>query len=321
MEFVMRTSKPCAGNKYYIRRKTGGYSNAIQGYPRDSECDVLSNCVGYAYGRFNEIGGYGYCKYLAPVNAENFMQYKGSCETGQMPRPGACMVWQKGTTLSGSDGAGHVAIVEKVISDTEVYTSESGYGSKAFWNQIRKKGFDGKWGAGSEYTFLGFIYNPAVKADIEQSASIPSSSKVIEAGDTVTIADNAVYYGGEGKVPIWVRSKSWIVSSVNGDRAVIDKSEDNKNMICSPIHTKYLTLVKKAGASEKDSVFTPYTVKVIVSALNIRKEAGICYSVTGCICDNGIYTIVEEKTGEGASKWGKLKSGVGWISLDYTVKC
>ena len=57
MSFVMRTTKPGKGNKYYITKSNGGWSNAIQGSPRDSECDVLSNCVGYAYGRFNELGG------------------------------------------------------------------------------------------------------------------------------------------------------------------------------------------------------------------------------------------------------------------------
>lgn len=164
--FQMRTTKPEKGNKYYTRKANGGYSNAIKGSPADSDCDVLANCVGYAYGRFNEIGGYGCCKYLAPVNAENFMQYKGSCKTGQTPRLGACMVWQKGATLSGSDGAGHVAIVEKVVSATEVITSESGWGaSKPFWTQTRKKGSNGNWGAGTGYKFLGFIYNPAVPED------------------------------------------------------------------------------------------------------------------------------------------------------------
>ena len=139
MAFKMRTSKPEAGNKYYITKANGGYSDAIKGSPTDKDCDVLSNCVGYAYGRFNEIGGYGYCKYLRPVNAENFIQYKGtSLKTGQTPKLGACMVWQKGATLNGSDGAGHVAIVEKVVSDTEVYTSESGWGSSnPFWNKTR----------------------------------------------------------------------------------------------------------------------------------------------------------------------------------------
>lgn len=159
-EFKPRTTKPEAGNKYYITKAKGGYSNAIKGKPTDPDCDVLSNCVGYAYGRFNEIGGYGYCKYLSPTNAENFIQYAKGLEVGKTPKVGACMVWRKGASLSGSDGAGHVAIVEKVVSDTEVVTSESGWNSKAFWTQTRKKG-SGNWGAGSGYTFLGFIYNPA----------------------------------------------------------------------------------------------------------------------------------------------------------------
>lgn len=166
MAFKPRLTRPTSGNKYYIRKANGGYSNAIKGKPTDSQCEVLSNCVGYAYGRFNEIGGYGSCKYLAPVNAENFIQYKGSCEVGQTPKVGACMVWQKGATLDGSDGAGHVAIVEQVISDTEVVTSESGWGSSTpFYTKNRKKGSNGRWGAGSAYKFLGFIYNPAVKEE------------------------------------------------------------------------------------------------------------------------------------------------------------
>ena len=161
MAFTMRTTKPDAGNKYYIRKAQGGYSNAIYGKPTDSECNVLSNCVGYAYGRFNEIGGYGYCKYLAPVNAENFIQYKGSCEVGMVPKVGACMVWEgKG------DLAGHVAIVEKVYDNNHVYTSESGYGSKnPFWNSHRYNN-NGRWGCNSNYKFLGFIYNPAVKEEV-----------------------------------------------------------------------------------------------------------------------------------------------------------
>ena len=161
MAFTMRTTKPGAGNKYYIRKAQGGYSNAIYGKPTDSECNVLSNCVGFAYGRFNEIGGYGYCKYLAPVNAENFIQYKGSCEVGMVPKVGACMVWEgKG------DLAGHVAIVEKVYDNNHVYTSESGYGSKnPFWNSHRYNN-NGRWGCNSNYKFLGFIYNPAVKEEV-----------------------------------------------------------------------------------------------------------------------------------------------------------
>ena len=166
--FKIRTTKPEANNKYYIRKVNGGYSNAIKGNPADKDCDVLSNCVGYAYGRFNEIIGEKGCNYLKPVNAENFMQHKGNLKTGTKPKIAACMVWQKGATLSGSDGAGHVAIVEKVISDTEVLTSESAWGGSAFYNKTRKKGSDGNWGYNGK--FLGFIYCPIEFAETPTNA-------------------------------------------------------------------------------------------------------------------------------------------------------
>ena len=77
---------------------------------------------------------------------------------------------------------------------------------------------------------------------------------------------------------------------------------------------------KNANSSDVKVVF-PYKVKVNdATVLNIRKGAGTDTSVVGQIKDNGIYTIIEEKVGKGAKKWGKLKSGAGWISLDYCIK-
>ena len=63
-----------------------------------------------------------------------------------------------------------------------------------------------------------------------------------------------------------------------------------------------------------------YLVKVKADVLNIRENAGTNYKITGQIKDHGVYTIVAESDGQGASKWGKLKSGAGWISLDYVEK-
>lgn len=188
MAFTKRTVKPEKGNKYYIRKASGGWSPCIQGSPKDPDCDVLSNCVGYAIGRFNEIGGYGACKYLSSVNAENFIQFKGSdLEAGQTPKPGACMVWQKGATLSGADGAGHVAIVEQVMSDTEVMTSESAYGGKAFYNSTRKKGGDGRWGMGGDYKFLGFIYNPAACCQTSGAAAANAAGAAVKSESSSVI--------------------------------------------------------------------------------------------------------------------------------------
>jgi hypothetical protein len=63
--------------------------------------------------------------------------------------------------------------------------------------------------------------------------------------------------------------------------------------------------------------FTPYTVKVTANVLNIREKPTTDSAIVGSIKDKGVYTIVDESSGKGATKWGKLKSGIGWISLDY----
>lgn len=164
MAFKPRLTKPESGNPYYNTKGNGGYSPCIKGKPTDRGCDVLSNCVGYAVGRFNEIGNYGSCKYARSTNAENFVE---ACKAqgltiGNTPKLGAIIVWMKGATLDGSDGAGHVAIVEQINADGSIVTSESGWNSSAFWTKTRTNA-NGRWGAGSGYTFRGFIYNPAVK--------------------------------------------------------------------------------------------------------------------------------------------------------------
>lgn len=63
-----------------------------------------------------------------------------------------------------------------------------------------------------------------------------------------------------------------------------------------------------------------YTVRVTSDKLKIRKGAGTDYACVGYITDKGVYTIIEEKTGKGAAKWGRLKSDAGWISLDKVKK-
>ena len=77
---------------------------------------------------------------------------------------------------------------------------------------------------------------------------------------------------------------------------------------------------EKYAQSGSTGVTVPYLVRITASVLNIRKQPTTASAITGSIKDKGVYTIVEEATGAGATKWGKLKSGAGWISLDYTKK-
>lgn len=80
------------------------------------------------------------------------------------------------------------------------------------------------------------------------------------------------------------------------------------------------TIAEHYGLIKKKSAgFKPYRVQVSISDLYIRSGPGTNYAKKGFI-KPGVYTIVAEADGKGASKWGKLKSGAGWISLDFVKK-
>ena len=63
----------------------------------------------------------------------------------------------------------------------------------------------------------------------------------------------------------------------------------------------------------------PYKVRITATDLRIRKGPGTDKEIVQVIAP-GVYTIVSEATGKGATLWGKLKSGIGWVSLDYCKK-
>lgn len=165
------------------------------------------------------------------------------------------------------------------------------------------------------------------KKPVETKPTTPAvNTSTIKEGDVVSVKSGATYYTG-AQVPTWVTKKQWIVESVNGDRVVINKSSDGVSAINSPIAAKFLSVVKSTGTTTKPATnddttsFKPYVVRVNIPNLNIRKGPGTQYPTTGKFTGRGSFTIVEVKNGSGSNKgWGKLKSGAGWISLDFTTK-
>ena len=143
---------------------------------------------------------------------------------------------------------------------------------------------------------------------------VSGTAKVeFEVGDLVSVLSYAKYYNGSS-IPDFVKKQNWYISEVSGDRVVIDRNEDGSNSIQSPINSKYLVLVRKKAA-------LPFFVRVDIARLNIRTGPGTNYSLTGKYTGKGVFTIVEVSNGTGSnSGWGKLKSGAGWISLDYATK-
>lgn len=137
-----------------------------------------------------------------------------------------------------------------------------------------------------------------------------TSSANFKKGDLVSINSNGVYYDGSS-IPSWVKKEKWFISYISGDRAVLGMNESKNRNIQSPISTRYLT---KSGGSG----FKSYT-KSLKSTETLYTSPG--GNTKGAIGTSGIFTIVEEKTVKGV-KYGKLKSGAGWVKLstDATIR-
>lgn len=151
---MIRTTRPEAGNKYYIRKANGGYSTCIQGKPTDKWCDVLSNCVGYACGAANEELDLGYEKYHLNCNAENFIEraIASGLSVYKTPQVGDIICWEGAGSL-----AGHVGIVIDVINSNCIKIAQSGWGSSNPFYITTNYNNNGRWGLSSNYPFRGFI--------------------------------------------------------------------------------------------------------------------------------------------------------------------
>lgn len=214
----------------------------------------------------------------------------------------------------------HNISIDKIVGHCEAY--RMGYGSNHSDPEHWMKNFGETMDDFRKQVSEILKTNDVEKENKEETATKNTS---IEKGDLVSITSDATYYDGKS-IPSWVKSQNWYVASDPvGERVVIDKNEKGTSSICSPVHKKYLTLKKKAKVSvltktDKKTNSFPYKVRVTVDCLNIRKGAGTNTAKVGSIADKGVYTIVEEKNGIGATKWGRLKSCAGWISLDYVKK-
>lgn len=151
---MIRTTRPEAGNKYYIRKASGGYSTCIQGKPTDKWCDVLSNCVGYACGAANEELGLGYEKYHLNCNAERFIEraIASGLSVYRTPQVGDIICWEGAGSL-----AGHVGIVIEVVNSNCIKVAQSGWGSSNPFYITTNYNNNGRWGLSSNYPFRGFI--------------------------------------------------------------------------------------------------------------------------------------------------------------------
>lgn len=262
MRYTARLVAPTASNKNYLHTSKGGYNYCIH----IKNGSVLPNCVGYAWGRWREL--LGEYHNLSRGNAENWYGNNDGYERGQEPKLGAVICWRKGKAYNAADGAGHVAIVEKIHSNGDITISQSAYGGARFTTKVLKKPYN----YGAAYTLQGFIYCPIsfVEKTLDEVAQdvlngvyktgaqrkrlleaegynyaevqkkvneLLAAASALSLGDKVKLTADAVYYGG-GKIPLWVRLCTLYVREITGDRVVI--STKKTGAVTGAVHKKYL---------------------------------------------------------------------------------
>lgn len=181
-----------------------------------------------------------------------------------------------------------------------------------------KKACD-KAGAGYEvYNSAGVAIYPesvVVPGQAEESAK-PSGFKV---GDAVQLVAGATYASGKA-IPAWVFRNKLYVREIysNGDIVFSTVKTGAVTGVTKPSYlTAYTGKFATANSTPAPSTpsFSSYLVSIETDVLNVRSGPGTGYKINTQVKRHGIFTIVDENNG-----WGKLKSGAGWISLQYTKK-
>lgn len=145
-----------------------------------------------------------------------------------------------------------------------------------------------------------------IKTELGEATPLPSPtpSNTIKADDVVKIKTGARYTTGK-IVPFWVRAKNWIVKSVNGNRAIIDKSQDGKNSIASPIDVKYLEVVTvkpaptgiaSTGVASDEKLIWDFFCKKIGNEYGVAGLMGNLYAESS-LKSNNLQQAYEKKLG------------------------
>lgn len=153
------------------------------------------------------------------------------------------------------------------------------------------------------------------------SIRLNKSSLVLKAGGTDQLEAKAAPADAEYELD-WSSSDSAVavvddnglVTAIGSGTAIIKCfTDNNKSASCS-------VTVKSAKSTEAETKpvtneeFSPYVVK-LYKGLPYYAGPSYDYEINGKIVKTTIYTIVAEEYDGSGNKWGKLKSGVGWICL------
>lgn len=137
--FTPRLTAPSRSSSYYY--SDNPFYQSGYGIP---------NCTCYAFGRVYEING-TYPKLSRSDATDWYGHTSDGYQRGQTPKLGAVLCWS-----GGSEGAGHVAVVEQIKDNGDVVYSESWWRKLEFGTGVATKSSGYYFQSG--YRFQGFIY-------------------------------------------------------------------------------------------------------------------------------------------------------------------
>ena len=164
------------------------------------------------------------------------------------------------------------------------------------------------------YNSKGTAIYPTPPAEPEEVENKKVESKY-KIGQSIKLIQNAKYIDGSN-IPAWVINTTTYVRAIkdNGDIVFSIKKTGavtgviKESQIYNPSSNKTIEVVV-------DNNFKAYVAKINTDVLNVRTGPGTNYKIVTQVKFPEVYTIVNEK-----NNWGQLKSGAGWICLDYVKK-
>lgn len=286
-KFVKRLSAPASSDKHYFSNSNIFYAC---GYG-------MPNCTAYAWGRLYEITGKRYVKLHG--NAEEWWAAakNAGMETGSVPKLGAIICWRAGNPTTGSDGAGHVAVVEEIKSNGDIVTSNSAWKGTNFYTQTLKKSNNYQYS--SNRPLQGFIYcgmdfdNDTVVEEKPKPTPAPTTpSNNLQEGDVIQLRPGCTYYNGK-TIPSWVFKKTLYFRGVR-----------SFGIVFSTLKTGAITGVVKAedvlNLTQKEEPKQPTVSTAIKAGDSVRLRKG-AKTFTGGNLASFVYNrnhVVKEIAGE-----------------------
>lgn len=128
-----------------------------------------------------------------------------------------------------------------------------------------------------------------------------TSSSGFRVGDKVRVKESATQYATGQALAWFVKGSIYEVTKVAGDRLLLSDI----------ISWVWIDDVEKVSANTVVATTQSFLVEIICDELNIRQKADFNSKIVGTVKRGEVYTIIQEENG-----LGKLKSGVGYISLN-----